>query len=32
MLKWPDRFIFALDNVWAEHWKSDYMEQMQGMA
>jgi predicted TIM-barrel fold metal-dependent hydrolase len=27
MIKYPDRFIFALDNVWAEHWRNDYKEQ-----
>ena len=27
MIKHPDRFIFALDNVWAEHWRNDYKEQ-----
>jgi predicted TIM-barrel fold metal-dependent hydrolase len=24
MKQYPDRFIFALDNVWAEHWESFY--------
>lgn len=24
MKQHPDRFVFALDNVWAEHWKYDY--------
>lgn len=28
MLKFPDRFVFALDNVWAKHWKSDYSNKM----
>lgn len=25
----PDRFIFALDNVWAEHWRNDYKQQVE---
>ena len=25
----PNRFIFALDNVWAEHWRNGYKEQVQ---
>lgn len=24
----PERFIFALDNVWASHWEKDYNEKM----
>lgn len=24
MIEFPDRFVFALDNVWAEHWENDY--------
>ena len=24
----PDRFVFALDNVWPEHWEEFYLEQM----
>lgn len=24
----PGRFIFALDNVWYEHWGNDYLEQI----
>lgn len=28
ILKHPDRFIFALDNVWSEHWGSDYLLQV----
>ena len=24
----PDRFVFAMDNVWAEHWRSDYSERI----
>lgn len=28
MIKYPDRFIFALDNVWAEQWRDDYKEQV----
>lgn len=27
MIKYPDRFIFALDNVRAYHWRNDYKEQ-----
>ncbi len=27
-IKYPDRFIFALDNVFQEHWTSFYLEQM----
>jgi len=22
--QYPDRFVFALDNVWAEHWQTNY--------
>jgi len=29
IIKHPDRFIFALDNVWAEHWRNDYKEQVE---
>jgi len=25
----PDRFIFAIDNVWPEHWRNGYKEQVQ---
>ncbi|MBE9516152.1 MAG: amidohydrolase family protein [Proteobacteria bacterium] len=25
----PDRFIFALDNVWERHWSEYYLEQME---
>lgn len=25
----PDRFIFALDNVWGTHWKEFYLDQME---
>jgi len=28
MLEFPDRFVFALDNVWAEHWEDDYSKKM----
>lgn len=28
MLKYPDRFVFALDNVWARHWKNDYTKKI----
>ena len=28
LLRHPDRFIFALDNVWEKHWKEFYLEQM----
>jgi predicted TIM-barrel fold metal-dependent hydrolase len=24
----PDRFVFALDNVWSEHWERFYLEQI----
>jgi len=24
----PKRFIFALDNVWPNHWRNDYEEQV----
>lgn len=27
-IQYPDRFIFALDNVFEEHWASFYLEQM----
>ena len=27
--QYPTRFVFALDNVFAEHWSSFYMEQME---
>ncbi len=27
-IQYPDRFIFALDNVFAEHWSDFYLEQM----
>lgn len=27
--KHPDRFIFALDNVWAEHWRNGYTQQVE---
>jgi predicted TIM-barrel fold metal-dependent hydrolase len=31
MLAHPDRFVFALDNVWYHHWDAFYLEQvMQG--
>ena len=28
MKQYPDRFVFALDNVWAEHWESFYPEKV----
>lgn len=28
VLQHPDRFIFALDNVWARHWEEFYLDQM----
>lgn len=28
LLKYPERFIFALDNVWARHWEKDYSNKM----
>ncbi len=28
VLQHRDRFIFALDNVWAKHWKEFYLDQM----
>jgi len=27
-LKYPKRFIFGIDNVWAKHWKKDYGRRM----
>lgn len=27
VLRYPDRFVLALDNVWAEHWSEKYVEQ-----
>jgi len=24
LTRYPDRFVFALDNVWAEHWRNTY--------
>ena len=29
IIKYPDRFIFALDNVWERHWREFYVEQME---
>lgn len=29
LLHYPDRFIFALDNVWETHWNEFYLEQME---
>jgi len=29
LLQHPDRFIFALDNVWERHWKEFYLDQME---
>ena len=28
VVQYPDRFIFALDNVWERHWKAFYLDQM----
>ena len=28
-IQYPERFVFALDNVFAEHWSSFYLEQME---
>ena len=28
ILEHPDRFVFALDNVWDRHWKEFYLDQM----
>ena len=28
-IQYPERFVFALDNVFAEHWSSLYVEQME---
>lgn len=28
MIQHPDRFIFALDNVWQRHWQDFYIEQI----
>lgn len=28
-IQYPERFVFALDNVFAEHWSSFYVEQME---
>lgn len=25
LARYPDRFIFAIDNVWAEHWHDEYL-------
>ena len=27
--QYPDRFIFALDNVWERHWREFYLDQME---
>jgi predicted TIM-barrel fold metal-dependent hydrolase len=29
LVKYPDRFIFALDNVWPEHWGEYYLRQVE---
>ena len=29
LMRHPDRFIFALDNVWERHWKEFYLDQME---
>ena len=28
VVRYPERFVFALDNVWAQHWKDFYGDQM----
>lgn len=28
MIQYPDRFIFAMDNVWPRHWQDFYLRQM----
>lgn len=28
VIKYPDRFILAIDNVWAEHWTNMYVQQV----
>jgi len=28
IMQYPDRFIFALDNVWERHWRRFYFDQM----
>lgn len=28
MKKYPDRFVFALDNVWAHHWRTEYSKKV----
>jgi predicted TIM-barrel fold metal-dependent hydrolase len=28
IIQFPDRFIFALDNVWEKHWNELYLDQM----
>lgn len=29
LIQYPERFVFALDNVFAEHWSSFYLKQME---
>ena len=29
MVKYPDRFVFAIDNVWPEHWGDYYLQQVE---
>jgi len=29
LVKYPDRFVFALDNVWPEHWGEYYLQQVE---
>lgn len=28
LVKFPDRFVFALDNVWPEHWQNTYSKKV----
>jgi len=28
LLRYPDRFVLALDNVWPEHWSETYVQQV----
>ena len=29
LLRYPDRFVFAIDNVWPEHWSEKYVRQVE---
>jgi hypothetical protein len=29
MLRYPERFVLALDNVWPEHWSGKYVQQVE---